>query len=179
MKILYNIPFSRDKNLGKAYNDFMKLLQPEDYAVFLDRDAMFTDTFYANQIEDIIKGSRQALYTCLTNRVNCRQQIAEKVDWWNDDLKYHMRIGKELAEQKRNVVIDVTGIYPEISGVMMAVSKKWWDKVGGFNEGGMLGVDNNYHQRIRNAGGCVYLMKGVYVYHWYRGGDCKQVSHLK
>jgi hypothetical protein len=32
MKIYYNIPWNSDKNLGKAYNDFMKLLDDEDLA---------------------------------------------------------------------------------------------------------------------------------------------------
>ena len=65
-----------------------------------------------------------------------------------------------------------------LSGVLILVKKSVWKKVGGFKEGEMLSVDNDIHQKVKLAGEKVGLMKGIYVQHWYRGGDNKQISHL-
>ena len=34
-------PYDLDKNLGKAYNSCMDLLQPDDWAIFIDHDTLF------------------------------------------------------------------------------------------------------------------------------------------
>ena len=178
MKIYYNIPWNSDKNLGKAYNEFMKLLDKDDYAVFLDRDAMFCSTFYGKQIEYIVENHGADLYTCMTNRVNCKQQLSN-VQWTENNMAYHIAHANYLADSEhRHEVEDITAIHPELSGVMMVVSKRGWEMVGGFREDKMLGIDNDYHVRIRSTGGQVWLMRGVYVYHWYRNGDCTNKKHL-
>ena len=56
-----------------------------------------------------------------------------------------------------------------MSGVVILLSKKTWALLGGFADG-FLGVDNAIHQAARDRGFPVYLMEGVYVYHWYRAG---------
>ena len=176
MKIYYNIPWSTDKNLGKAYNDFMQLLDKGDYAVFLDGDAMFCHTFYGKQIEHIIKNHKGALYTCMTNRVNCQLQLSG--NWHSNDMKDHVNHAETLYNSFTHSLQDITDIFPELSGVMMVVSKEAWEKAGGFMEDKMLGIDNDFHARVRDSGEKVWLMRGVYVYHWYRGGDCKKKDHL-
>ena len=42
---------------------------------------------------------------------------------------------------------------------------------GGFNEKGMLGIDNEFYFKALSQNKLIYRMDGVYVYHWYRGGD--------
>ncbi len=54
-----------------------------------------------------------------------------------------------------------------MSGVVILLSRKTWGRLGGFADG-FLGVDNAIHQAARDLGYRVYLMEGVYVYHWYR-----------
>ncbi len=54
-----------------------------------------------------------------------------------------------------------------MSGVVILLSKQTWIQLGGFASG-FLGVDNAIHQAARDHGHRVYLMEGVYVYHWYR-----------
>jgi hypothetical protein len=43
-------------------------------------------------------------------------------------------------------------------------------------ESGFLGVDNAYHAAVAKAGFTVHVLRGLYVYHWYRGDGDR--SHL-
>ena len=61
----------------------------------------------------------------------------------------------------------------------MLVKKSAWLESDRFKEAGLLGIDNSIHYAIRNMGGKVGLMKGVYVQHYYRGGDMSNKSHLE
>lgn len=60
----------------------------------------------------------------------------------------------------------------------MLIRKDLWCDVP-FREGGMLDVDWDFYRRAVARGERVLLMLGVYLYHWYRGGDREDVTHLK
>jgi hypothetical protein len=53
----------------------------------------------------------------------------------------------------------------------MLISKKVWSDIGGFKEDDMLGVDNEFYFKALSQNKIIYRMNGVYLYHWYRGGD--------
>lgn len=173
------IPYSPKKlgnNLGWAYNNFMNLLQEDDWACFLDHDATFTTRYWYHQLEDIIfKYPNIGLYTVLTNRIGQHKQLVNGVDKENHDIKYHRQIGKQLYDDYYDVILDLNNPNQLLSGVIILISKKTWKKVGGFIDG-FLGVDNDIHKKCLSNNIKVGLMAGVYVYHWYRGdGD---ISHL-
>lgn len=174
----YIIPWRTDKNLGKAYNEALKFTKKK-WVCFLDRDAMFTTAFYGKQIEEIVtKYPKIGLFTCHTNRVNCRWQIPVGIDKETNDMAYHFKNGAEIEEQNYGLVEDKTTGAP-MSGVMMVVNKEVWSRVGGFREDKMLGIDNDFHMKLRRQLGKLYLMKGVYVYHWYRNNNKQSNQHLK
>lgn len=171
--IFYSTPFRSDKNVGRYYNDFMGLLSEDDWACFTDGDAMFTTPFYGKQIEDCIKDD--AVYTAVTNRVMVPYQTVG--DWSSNDMAYHRQLGDKLYREKYASVTDITN-QQLLSGVLILISKKLWKKLGGFDEG-TLGVDNSIHRKARDLGEKVYLMGGVYLMHWYRGGNKNDKSHLQ
>lgn len=177
--IEYIIPWSSEKNLGKAYNDAVRTSDKE-YVCFLDRDAMFTTPFYGKQIEDIVKKNPKAgAFTCMTNRVWCKWQIPVGIDQETNDIEYHFKKGLEFQEAHYWEVQDKTQ-HGWMSGVMILIKKSTWQKIGGFRESGMLGVDNDFHKRLRAHAEKLYLMRGVYVYHWYCGSMNKRnTNHLK
>jgi len=158
----------------------MELLpNDDDYCCFLDGDATFTTTFFGLQLERIVhKYPECGVFVCMTNRVNCEWQL-ETVDWDSDDIKYHRFIGDLLADDNYYQIKDVTN-KPKgevLSGVLMLIRKDVWKKIGGFKDG-MLGVDNDLHWKCQKHGEKVYLLRGFYVYHWYRGGIKKNKEHL-
>jgi hypothetical protein len=178
MKVHFIIPWSTEKNIGKVYNETMKMVGDTDWVCFLDGDAVNTITYFGANIERIIrKNPEYSLFTCQTNRVIRNYQLLENVDWENNDMEYHRNIGEELWLKNGVSVEDITDLKP-LSGVMILTSKETWEIIGGFPEEKMLGIDNEIHKKVKDHQLKVGLMKGVYVYHWYRNGNKKTINHL-
>lgn len=176
--IFHSIPWNTDKNIGVSYNQTMNLIGTNDWVCFLDGDAVHTSHFFGKRIEEVVEYNPQySLFTCYTNRVGFTPQIAPGVNQITNDQKYHREFGKDLWAKYGHSVIDITNKH-YISGVLLLIKKSVWEKVGGFNESGMLTIDNDIHMKVKNLGGKVGLMKGIYVQHWYRGGDKDSKSHL-
>ena len=176
--IYYFTPYSTEKNIGKYYNDCLEMIPDGCWACFVDGDAMFTTPNFGHQLEEIINEYKDFdLFTCVTNRVGTRYQCVDGL--WNvEDMTTHRNVGKMLQLNKRLVVEDITD-YAPLSGVLMLVKKSAWKESQGFKEAGLLGVDNSIHYAIRNIGGKVGLMHGIYVQHYYRGGIPQNNDHLK
>ncbi len=158
------------KDVGTAYNRYMNLLpKDDDWACFIDHDAMFTTEDWFKQLGDILaENSEYGLLTACTNRIgNPEQKIAKLQD--THDMLYHRVIGRQLRQQGDLTVKDVTKTHC-ISGVVMLVKKSVWQKAGGFKDG-FLGVDNDFHQRVAKAGFKIGVMRGLYVYHCYRADN--------
>jgi len=179
--IYYSIPYNKEKNIGKFYNDFINLLpNDDDYACFVDGDTIFTTTNYGTIIENVIKQYPDVgCFTCVTNRVNSKWQISPGVDIKNNDIEYHRTYGKKIQDIYSSFCIDVTNENRYLlSGVLILIKKKTWLKIGEFKEGGMLGIDNDIHRKIKANNEKLYLMIGVYLYHWYRNNNNKDTKHL-
>lgn len=169
-------PKSKEFNLGWVYNNFMEMVNDNDWVLFLDHDATFTTRNWYYQISDIINNNPEyGVFTGVTNRIgNSSIQRVETVNPDTHDMKYHRQIGQQLLDQYGHRVESYDTHF--LSGVIILISKKTWENVGGFKEG-FLGVDNCLHKACRNKNIPVGLAKGLYVYHWYRGdGD---QNHLK
>lgn len=175
--IFHNIPWNSDKNIGFYYNNFMKLIKDDDWACFIDADAIHTTTHFGSRIEKIVKNNPEySFFTCYTNRVYCDWQIAPEVDIKSNDLEYHRSFGSKIWENNKIKVIDVTDKRPFLSGVLMLIKKNIWNVIK-FKEKGMLGVDNDFHKKAYLNKIKVGLMTGIYVQHWYRNGK-ETISHL-
>lgn len=168
--IHYIIPWNSEKNIGVSYNSSMKLVNDEDYICFIDADACFTTHFFGKQLEDIIKKYPESgFFTCYTNRVGCPWQIYG--DSQSNDIASHREVGKYLYDNYYDSVTQIEDPVNALSGVLILISKKLWMDIGGFKEQGMLGIDNEFYFKALSQNKIIYRMDGVYVYHWYRGGD--------
>lgn len=170
MDIFYCTPFSLEKNLGKAYNDYVKRIaqRDDDWVFFIDGDSMFLDPFWGKHISDIVnKYPNTGLFTCKTSRVGCLLQCHNFVRSQETDMIKHFWISEELKQKK---YWDVSKVKHIISGVMMGFSFKTWKEVGGFSENPkeILRVDNRFSSRILNSGKNILMMEGVYLLHYYR-----------
>ena len=173
------IPWDSNKNIGVSYNKILNLVDDDDWVCFLDGDAVHTSSFFGKRLEEVIVNNYNfSMFTCVTNRIGCPYQIAQGANQISDDQKYHREFGENLWNTHKTSVIDITNLQL-LSGVLILINKKAWQKVGGFKESGMLGVDNDIHTKFKNSGLKVGLMKGIYVQHWYRGGNIKNINHLK
>lgn len=176
-KLTTFIPYSTDKNLGAEYNRCMEMIGEDDWAVLLDHDMMFLTLDWYNHIRYAIESLPNAgLITVTTNRLGNRDQVYNRVISDNHDIRFHRQIAKKLKAHSHNRYIDATNRHL-IGGVVMITSKRAWLKAGKFPDG-LISIDNLYHQRIREAGFKVYIMQGLYVYHWRRGEGPDTKAHL-
>jgi len=177
-RVFHVIPWNSEKKIGKSYNEIMNLIDDNDWCCFLDGDAVHTTPFFGKYIEEVIQSNPEySLLTCYTNRIGCFYQLAPNVNKSSNDQKYHREFGEKLWNTNKTNVLDITD-KTLLSGVIILIKKSSWERVGGFKEIGMLGVDNDIHLRFKNAGLKVGLMRGIYVQHWYRGGNMNDKKHL-
>ena len=157
------------------------LKNDDDFACFVDGDTIFTTSNFGDQIKNVVDRYPECgLFTCYTNRVGCDLQVYSGVDRDNNDIEYHRQIGRLLQDTYWDLCDDLSNP-PKgklLSGMMILIRKSLWKKLGGFKSG-MLSVDNDIHQKCITAGERVYLMKGVYIYHWYRWPNYGDRRHLK
>ena len=180
--IYYTMPFDSNKNIGRYYNRFMEVIpNDEDWGCFVDADTIFATPDYGCIIEDAILERPEAdAFTCYTNRVGCKWQIAPGVDTNSNDVAYHRDFGQHMKIIYGTSIIDVTD-KPRgqvMSGFFFMLKKSAWKTIGGFKEDGMLGIDNDLHWRLQKHKLKFYLIRGLYLYHWYRGGNINDNSHL-
>lgn len=178
MRIFHIIPWNTDKNLGKAYNESMSLVGSDDWVCFIDGDAVHTSHFFGKRIEDVVMANpKYSMFTCVTNRVGMLYQIAPNVDTKSNDQAYHRTFGESLWGKYGVNVMDITD-QSKLSGVVILIKKSAWESAAGFKEEKMLTIDGDMHKRVQASGGKVGLMRGIYVQHWYRGGDSRNAKHL-
>jgi len=176
--IHYNIPWDSGKNLSGAYNRFMNMIPENDWACFVDGDARFTIYNYGEVLDSIVEkhGKVYPLMTAMTNRVGTDYQCV-RGSWGQQYDWQHRHTGKMLAQIHGLDVDDITDNTP-LSGVLILCKRELWEKASGLTPGKMLGADNLFHYAALKAGAKVGLMRGIYMEHWYRGGDRKNKSHL-
>lgn len=157
------IPFSLERNLGAAYNAEMARLHDDDWAVFIDHDAIvgLTRDWFRVVAEAVAFLPQAGAFVAVTNRIDAVWQRAAEVDPNNHDIGYHTAAA--LARLTQRTLLDITET-KGFGGVCFAVSKTAWRAAGGFADG-LLCVDHSLHFGLQRAGKRVYLLEALYVYH--------------
>ena len=75
MALITAIAFDVDRNLGRAYNEIMSTLRPEDWACFLDHDAVFTSRRWYSQLLEAIAANRSTASAAVENRTACSPSV--------------------------------------------------------------------------------------------------------
>ena len=185
--ILDIIPYSTDKNLGKAYNDAFRNTSDEvTHICFRDGDTCWLTPDYGVHLAEYVRLHPDAVLTCWTNRINERAEQQSKlvVDVEEDmtivkanvrdiyDIDEHIKISESFKPKLYNV----TPLNGFVSGFCMVIPRSVWvnhkfAEQQVYSDRGptnMLGVDNDFTNRIRAAGIPVLRMDGLYIWHTYR-----------
>lgn len=164
-RVWYSTPFSPEKNIGKAYNEFCAMVPDNDWICLQDGDSMFLRPDWGAQIEEIIRkhGKDYDLFGCVTNRLNSDKQRPFPADFDNPDILHHKGIADKLYNENYS---DVKPHKELIAGLMMLFPKSIWNKVK-FKEKSIY-FDTEFCRDLVKRGGKIGLMTGLYVLHFYR-----------
>ena len=177
--IYYFKPYSLTSNLGAEYNKYMSLLPNDnDYGVLCDGDTMFVQENWGNIIYDVVTKNPDCVITCLTNRVRAGSPQLVKGKISNDgNVGNHKKIAERLYKLYGLKTVETK---ENISGFLMVIPKRVWDRVKFDESKKILGVDWDYCEKLRNENIKIHIMQGLYMFHYYRLNEgIKYTKHLK
>lgn len=166
-KIHFITPCSVDKNFGRAINEQVAIIPDGDWACVMDGDTLFLTPNWVRHVYDVVAkhGDRFGLMGCMTNRLRRSIQRVGEMDN-NHDMMRHYGIAKELEAARWAEVEDITR-KKFIAGMFMLFPKTVWHKAK-FKERNVA-FDDAFSLDVIAAGYKIGLMRGLYVYHFYRG----------
>lgn len=176
--IYYFQPSCINKDLGSAYNQYMELIQPDDWAVMMDRDIMFLRPDYHQSIINAIEAFPDTgTFTCYTNRVGNLEQCYKGEQSLESDILKHRIIADEVYEQNKGKVKDLK--MQHISGFLMIFQKSTWEAAGKFEKG--IFCDHPFTHNVNHkAKKQIRLIEELYVFHYYRLKEgARYTEHLR
>ena len=174
MRVHIRTPYSIEKNLGKAYNEEMAMIPEGDAACFIDGDVCFLTPDYGHILNHYHKSYPNAVLTCWTNRIHqlSKGQLYDTLSN-GDDIRSCIQYAKKLADAGFcDSLSEITG---PVSGFLLVIPKSVWHKIkftetNNYRPGepNLLGVDNDFTNKVRAAGIPILRMNGLLVWHSYR-----------
>lgn len=160
---MIQIPFSLEKNLGKAYNEAMAKVT-DDYCILMDYDAMLLTPTAIPLIDKYVKAYPEAaLFTGYASRSH-----KSSAGYFPRQNTGNMIEAIRTAERLERYPMKVKKLEKNITGFFMVIKRTTWEKYK-FKEGpGCLGVDTDYWQQLAKGNEIMYLMETIYVWHTYR-----------
>lgn len=158
------------KDFGYAINSVFERLHADDWLLVLDHDLMFTTRDWYRRLEAAVAAKPDAGFFTLF-----RAPASEKTKWSeppgvdaaSNDMAYHWKYGKRLAEAESGKLSDITD--EECTAGIFLMSKAVWRAVGGFDRGFKAEfIDYAMHKKVRAAGYRSYLIRDVYMFHGKR-----------
>lgn len=181
--IYFFTPYSFEKKLFQAYDDYMNLLPgEEDWACFLDGDTFFFENNFGHQIQDYIdKYPDTGMFTCYSSRCSYNYMVPKGANQNSDSLMYHRVKSREIYAQLHG---HVTEINAHIAGHLICIKKSTWqlirpEMVRVCDGANILGVDTQISNQLLGHGLKIRLMRGIYLFHYYRFAEGKtNKAHL-
>lgn len=167
------IPYSTEKNLGVAYNQAIAALPDDAHICLRDGDTCWLTPDYGVHLAEYVRLHPNAVLTCWTNRINEKaEQQAKGTLRECSEMKIHIA----AADIYKSQLYNVTPLHGFVSGFCLVFPKSLWQQHkfaekqvyedrGPHN---LLGVDNDWTNRVRAAGVPVLRMNGIYMWHTYR-----------
>ena len=169
MFIDVKIPYESGRQLAFAYNRAMETATSE-WVLMVDHDIYLATNphWYAMSLNAVeqLQNKKVGWITAKTNRIGNKSQLYS-VQNDSDDLNQHIDIASKLYEERGDTISVAKG---NLSGFFILTNKTAWQSVGGFKDQGkgLSAVDNIYSKELRANGFGMYVMDGLYLYHFYK-----------
>jgi len=171
--IWYFTPYSFNKKLFEAWDAYMNLVQdPNDWVCMMDGDVLFLISDFGHQMQTYIdKYPETGLFTCYASRTSRPELKWKGADMNNPSIVYHRTKAEQLHAAYHGEVNDLGEL--NALGYLMLIRKSTWllirEQVKDWTTGkNILGIDTRISKAIRKTGMKQYLMRGMYVLHYYR-----------
>lgn len=171
--IWFFTPYSFEKKMFDAWDHYMNLVQnPDDWVCMMDGDVLFLISDFGHQMQTYIdKYPDAGLFTCYASRTSRPFLRWPGADMENTSIVYHARKAAQIYDAHHGEVVDLGE--QNALGYLMLIKKSTWllvrEKAAAHtSDKDILGVDTRISRAIRHAGLKQYLMKGMYVLHYYR-----------
>lgn len=166
-KIDIRIPYEPNGQLGKDYNRIMSESEQE-WVLLLDHDVIVSlhpHWYYVCQ-QVIEKYPNSGLFTCYVSEIGCALQKHPNSPSNTEPVHIHKKFAKELWQQYKYECKLIPPSNALLSGFFFLIKKSVWSEVGGFLGQGMYREDNYYHKTLNEHNVPVYLIQGLYCYHY-------------
>lgn len=181
--IYFFTPYSFEKKLFEAYDSYINLLPGEnDWACLTDGDACFFENNFGHQIQEYInKYPDTGIFTSYASRCGYKFMVPEGIDQNNDSIKYHRSQSQEIYKKFDGLAKEIND---HISGHLICVKKSTWQLIRSelfkvCDGANLLGVDTQISNLILGHGLKIRLMRGIYLFHYYRLTEGKEYKeHL-
>jgi len=167
MKVWHFTPWSNERDLGAAYNEYMSLIPDGDAACIRDMDTMFLTPDAGQIIQQVAEANAKAVLVCYTNRIypTAKTQLSSENLFDSTDILKHIKYADLIRFLPDSKTSEAEG---PLSGFLMVIPKAIW-KIVPFRRGrGLLGVDTQFFKDLRTIGIPILRINHLYIFHIYR-----------
>ncbi len=156
----------------EAWDHYMALVSnPADWICMMDGDIAFFNADFGHHIQQYIdKYPDTGIFTCYASRSGTSWMMPDKNIYNSTDILEHKRKADHHIKKCR---LDVVEINNRVTGHLMVIKKDTWnlirDRVNqSCDDLSILSVDSKISRAVLASGLKIRLMKGIYVFHYYR-----------
>lgn len=144
---------------------------PEDWVCMMDGDISFFNADFGHHMQQYIdKYPDTGIFTCYASRSGTPWMMPEKNIFNSTDILEHKRKADHHLKKCR---LDFIEINNRVTGHLMLIKKETWTKIRNevrhkSEDLSILSVDSKISRAVLAIGLKIRLMKGLYVFHYYR-----------
>lgn len=170
--IWFFTPYSPEKKLATAYDNYIKLVKkPDDWVALMDGDAAFLQSDFGNRIQQYIdKYPGTGMFTCYASRCPYPWQVGKGVNQNGDSIRY---IHENTVKMRSNNNLKATELKKRIAGHLMVIQKATWTKYRNeiltkAKDTNIQGVDTAISDILLQNNEHILLMEEMQMFHYYR-----------
>jgi GT2 family glycosyltransferase len=159
------------RDYGYAINCFFERLRDDDWGFLIEHDLHWTTRTWFRRLEHAVRMKPDAgLFTVMRYPAVSSWSAPKEARPRQFDIRYHRKLGEEIAQRYKGLLKDVTDFETLESGCPTAgiflLSKRVWAEVGGFKSGFKdEKIDYDMHCKVRATGRRCWLIRDVYFFH--------------
>ena len=181
--IYFFTPYAFNRKLFDAWDQYMNLVSnPQDWICMMDGDVAFFRNDFGHHMEKYTqKYPEISIFSCYASRSGTHYMMPDPNEFNSKNILVHRKLAEQCAIAE-NLSIQV--LNKRVTGHLMLLRKATWTKHResiqlASQSRELYGIDTIICNQVLTCGGTIALMKGIYVFHYYRHAEGRHnKSHL-